>query len=184
VKETRILLTFNMENPYDKEQAMSDDPIKDVLRMLPYGFYAITSKNDSDVNAMVGTWLTQASFEPRLIVFALQKSAYSHQLISQGRVFTVNLFNGKNEDAIKPFTKSYEKDPDKLRGVEYNLTPETGCPILPNTSAWLECRVQQIVDIGGDHDLVVGEVVGAAVLEELEAAETLSLPDIGWSYAG
>jgi len=31
---------------------MSDDAIKDTLKMIPYGFYAVTSKSDDDVNAM------------------------------------------------------------------------------------------------------------------------------------
>jgi len=32
---------------------MSDDPIKDVLRRLPYGLYSITSRMDDEINAMV-----------------------------------------------------------------------------------------------------------------------------------
>ena len=39
---------------------MSDDKIKDALHMLPYGFYAIRSRNGDDVNIMVLTWLMQA----------------------------------------------------------------------------------------------------------------------------
>jgi flavin reductase (DIM6/NTAB) family NADH-FMN oxidoreductase RutF len=60
---------------------MTTDPIKEALQRLPYGFYSITSRNGDEVNAMVGNWLTQASFEPRLIVFGLAKKAYSHEVI-------------------------------------------------------------------------------------------------------
>ena len=47
-----------------------------------------------------------------------------------------------------------------------------------------EFKVIQIVDIGGDHDIVVGEPVGAEVLKESEVEDILTLPHIGWSYAG
>ena len=46
---------------------MSDDSIRDALKMMPYGFYAFTTKNGDDVNAMVVNWVSQMSYAPRLI---------------------------------------------------------------------------------------------------------------------
>lgn len=163
---------------------MSDDPIKDVLNMIPYGFYGITSRNGDEVNAMVANWLTQASFEPRLIALALQKTSHSYGVIEAGRVFAVNIFNKADEEAIKPFTKSRKKNPDKMKDAKYSEAPETGCPVIEGAAAYLECKVLQIVDTGGDHNIVVGEVVGAGVSKPGEAADSLTLVDIGWSYAG
>jgi flavin reductase (DIM6/NTAB) family NADH-FMN oxidoreductase RutF len=163
---------------------MSDDPIRDALRMMPYGFYAITSKSDDDVNTMVANWITQASFEPRLISLALQKTSYSHGLIESGKVFAVNMFKETDDEKIKPFTKGRAKDPDKMKNASFEPAPETGCPILDGAAAYVECRVIQIVDTGGDHDIVIGEPVGAEVFAAGDAADMLSLPDLGWSYAG
>ena len=56
---------------------MSDDKIKDALRMMPYGFYAFTTKHGDDVNAMVVNWVSQVSYTPRLIAVGLQKTSYS-----------------------------------------------------------------------------------------------------------
>ena len=163
---------------------MSDDKIKDALNMLPYGFYAIGSKSDDDVNLMVVNWLTQSSFSPRQVTFALSKTAYTHQVISSGRVFSVNIFNRADEDIIKGFTKSREKNPDKVKNASFTPGAETGCPIVEGAAAYLECRVVNIVDSGGDHDLIVGEVVGAGVTKEGDPADTLKLFELGWSYAG
>ena len=41
---------------------MSDDLIKDALRMMPYGFYAVSSRSEDDENAMVANWVMQTSF--------------------------------------------------------------------------------------------------------------------------
>jgi flavin reductase (DIM6/NTAB) family NADH-FMN oxidoreductase RutF len=163
---------------------MSGDPIKDVLRMMPYGFYSITSKAEDDVNAMVANWVTQVSFEPRLLALGIQKSCYTRELIGKSEVFVVNLFRKEDVDAIKPFTKGRSKNPDKMRDAQYEPAPETGCPVLEDSAAYVECRVARIVDTGGDHDIVLGEVVGAGVTKPGEASETLSLLDLGWSYAG
>ena len=163
---------------------MTDDQIKDALRMMPYGFYAIGSRSDNDTNIMVANWVMQTSFEPRQVTLGLAKSAHTHQVIAAGRVFSVNIFHQADADLIKGFTKSREKNPDKVADAHYTPGPQTGCPIIEGVAAYLECRVVNMFDSGGDHDLVVGEVVGAGVNKAGEASETLTLPDLGWSYAG
>jgi flavin reductase (DIM6/NTAB) family NADH-FMN oxidoreductase RutF len=163
---------------------MSNDPIKDALRMLPYGFYSITSRNEDEVNIMVANWFTQVSFEPRLVALGLQKTSYSHGLISKGRVFAVNMFNEEDEEHIIPFCKGRAKNPDKVTDATYTLSPVVHCPIVEGAAAYLECQVRDIVDINGDHDIVVAEVVGAGVSKPGDAGDTLSLPKLGWSYAG
>jgi flavin reductase (DIM6/NTAB) family NADH-FMN oxidoreductase RutF len=163
---------------------MSDDAIKNILNRIPYGFYSITSRSGDNVNAMVANWVTQASFEPRLLALGLQKSSYTHGLITQGGVFGVNLFLKEDAEKIKAFSKSRAKNPEKMEGVHYTAGPETGVPILEGTAGHIECRVQEIIDIGGDHDIVIGEVVGAGVTLDGDVKDTLTLPTVGWSYAG
>ena len=57
-------------------------------------------------------------------------------------------------------------------------------PVLDGAAAFLECKVVQMVDVGGDHDILVGEVISAEILKPGEVGDTLTLPDLGWSYAG
>lgn len=163
---------------------MSDDAIKDALQRLPYGFYSITSRRGDEVNAMVANWVMQVSFTPRLVALGLAKKAYSHEVISEGKVFGINIFNKGDEEAMMPFTKARAKRPDKMDTAVFTPAPQTGVPVLAGAAAFVECRVIQIVDVGGDHDLVIGEVVGAGILKPGDAADTLTLPHVGWNYAG
>lgn len=163
---------------------MTDDTIKEVLKRIPYGFYAITTRSGDDVNTMVANWVTQTSFTPRQVALGLDKTSYTYGLIEKGGVFAINIFLKDGADALKPFTKGRLKNPDKMKDVQYSDGSETGSPILESAAAYLECRVVRIVDTGGDHDIVVGEVVGAGVSTPGEAADTLRLLDLGWSYAG
>lgn len=163
---------------------MSTDKAKEALHRIPYGFYSITSRHGDEINAMVANWVMQASFTPRLVVVGLQKKAYSHQLISEGGVFAINIFNKTDQEAMMPFTKGRAKNPSKMDTAVYISAPETGCPILVGAAAYIECTLHSMVDIGGDHDLLVGQVVGASTLLEGSVQDTLTLLDVGWSYAG
>ena len=151
---------------------------------MPYGFYALTSKNGDDVNAMVVNWVSQMSYEPRLVAVGLQKSSYSHGVIEAGQVFGLNIFLEADKDAIMGVTKGRAKNPDKMTEATYSTAPETGVPVLEGAAAYLEFKVTQIIDVGGDHDIVVGEAVGAGVSKEADVTEVLSLVKLGWSYAG
>ncbi len=163
---------------------MSDDPIKDALLLMPYGFYAITSRSGDDVNTMVANWITQVSFEPRLVAIGLQKTSYSHGLIEKGRIFAINLFRDEDREFLMPFTKGRAKNPDKMIGAKYDEAPETGCPILDGAAAYLEFKVVDMIDIGGSHDILLGEAIGAGVIKSSDVADILTLPSLGWSYAG
>ena len=163
---------------------MSDDQIKGALRMMPYGFYGITTQAEGDENAMVANWVTQVSFEPRQVALGLQKTCYTRRLIEKSAVFSVNIFRKEDQEALKPFTKGRAKNPDKMKEAKFEQAPVTHCPVLEGSAAFLECQVVRIIDTGGDHEIVVAEVVGAGVTKPGEASETLTLPDLGWSYAG
>ena len=164
---------------------MSEDPIKDALTMIPYGFYCITTNDgEGEVNIMVANWLTQTSFSPRMLALGLAKNSYSYGLLQKGKVFAVNIFRKEDDRIIKTFTKSRERNPEKVSNASFTLSPNIACPVVEGAAAYLEVRVSKIVDVGGDHDMVIGEVIGAGVEKPGECADTLTLVDLGWSYAG
>ena len=107
---------------------MSDDKIKDALRMMPYGFYAFTTKNGDDVNAMVVNWVSQMSYAPRLLAVGIQKSCYSRGLLAVGGAFGLNLFLQADSDAIMGVTSGRAKKPEKMEAADYSAAPESGVP--------------------------------------------------------
>jgi len=163
---------------------MTEINVKKALQRLPYGLYGVTSRNGDEVNAMVITWITQVSFEPRMLAIAVQKTSYSYELIKEGQVFVLNIFNQEDFELIKPITKGRSKKPDKMEGIKYSMDSITGAPLLEEAAAYLECKVVNILDVGGDHNIIVGEVVGASIKKPGETKDTLTLTNIGWSYAG
>lgn len=163
---------------------MSEKMISEGLNMIPYGFYAVTSRSGEERNVMVLNWFSQVSFEPQHVVIGLQNTAFSMDLIEKSKTFVVNIFHKDRAEVIKQFTKSREKNPAKFEGANYSDGPVTGAPVLDEAAAYLECEIVQIVDTGSGHSAVIAKVVGAGVNQAMKADETLTLPDLGWSYAG
>lgn len=160
------------------------DPIAKLLRRMPYGFYALGSRNGADSNLMVFNWLTQVSFEPQLLAVGLQKSSYSYGLVSASRQFAINFFLAEDAELIKPFTKGRAKNPDKMKDAKFSPAPLTGAPIVDGAAGYLELEVVKIIETGGDHDIVLAKPIGGDVLKPGEAKNSLSLLHLGWSYAG
>ena len=68
---------------------------------------------------------------------------------------------------------------EKINGLSYGIGV-TGCPVFLDLPAYLECKVVEVVE-RGDHHVVMGEVIEAAVQNDLEP---LTLKETGWHYGG
>ncbi|SVC69557.1 uncharacterized protein METZ01_LOCUS322411, partial [marine metagenome] len=62
---------------------MDDDKRKEVLRMISYGVYVLTSKNGHDYGSATVTWVSQASFNPPMISVCLKKNSGVYLLVKE-----------------------------------------------------------------------------------------------------
>ena len=93
------------------------------------------------------------SFEPRNIAVGLQRTSFTHSIFEKGEVFTINILNKSDTEAIKSFTKSWAKNPNKVEDDVYTDGAETQSPFLDEAAAYLECKIVEVVVIRGDHDI-------------------------------
>jgi len=93
------------------------------------------------------------SLDPPLVLFCLDLKAMSFDAFGTASHFNINILADDQEELSSHFAKS---GTDKWAGVNFE-TSESGCPVLPNCIAVLECRKRDIHD-GGDHIIIVGEV--------------------------
>ena len=158
---------------------MDPEAKKKALRKIVHGVYVIGVRGEGKLNAFTATWVSQVSFEPPLVMIAVRKSSISHQMIEQSRVFVVNLLASGQKMLAQHFLKPAHLGGDKLQGIPHR-PGVTGAPILEEAAAYVECRVREI-HTGGDHSIVIGEVIEAGVHQD---AEPLTLKETGWSYGG
>ncbi len=152
---------------------------KKALRKIVHGVYVVGVQAEGRLNAFTATWVTQVSFQPPLVVIGVRKDGVSYAMIEKSRVFVLNFLGPDQKPLAQHFLKPAHLGGDKLEGVRYRLG-KTGAPILEEAIAYVECEVREIRP-GGDHAVVIGEVVEAGVFRD---ADPLALKETGWQYGG
>lgn len=155
-----------------------------VLWSFPSGLYVVGSRHQDKRNLMTLNWFTQVSFDPKLVAIAVENTAFTHELITASRAFTMNTVDREDRAIVRKFTKPVEVDTvaSTLNGFAYHDGPATGAPILDRAPAFLECQVRQQVECG-DHTLFMGEIVNAGFQTD-EATPVLRMEDTRMNYGG
>ena len=151
------------------------------LRMITYGLYVLTARSGDEIAAGTVNWLSQASFNPPLVMVALKRGSRLHDLVEKSGGFAVNILESGQKDVAAAFFGPSKVEGSRINGYEFESAPNTKAPILKDLPAWFECRVVDKVE-KGDHTVFVGEVVEAGVRRE--NAKPLVMWETGWYYGG
>ena len=154
---------------------------KQALGMLVHGLYIVAAGQNEAAVANGVTWLTQASFQPPLIMAAIRVDGRLHDAIQQTGAFAVNLVAAHQKDMVGTFFKPAETRENTINGYEFEPGPATNSPIFLDVPAWFEVRVRHSFH-GGDHTVFIAEVVEAGVRDP--DASPLALHDTPWQYGG
>ena len=159
-------------DPQDKKLA---------LRAVNYGLYVLTATDGSEYGAGGVNWLSQASFDPPLVMAAVKADSGSAAIIAKTGAFAVSVLAEDQLDIGKAFFRSTTVEGDEINGQAFEPGPETGAPLITACPYWFECRVTDTV-ARGDHTVFVAEVVGAGVRDA--DSTPLLLRSTGMNYGG
>ncbi len=153
---------------------------KTVLRKFTYGMYVVTCADSEQTGAFTANWLSQASFDPPLVMVSVEKDAHSLPIIQNSGIFTVNVLETGQRRLAGHFGKKTAKVGDKLADIEHYQT-ESSQPILNDAVGYAVCRVINEMD-AGDSVVVLGEVIEAGV--HREDADPLTMAEAGFRHSG
>ena len=130
--------------------------LRRALGYFPTGVTVITTldASGSPVGVTASSFNT-VSLEPPLILWCIAKDAYSAEAFEAAEYFAVNVLGNQQADVSNNFARQSE---DKFDGIAF-ASGRGGSPLLENTAAFFECKTWKFYD-GGDHTIVVGEVLG------------------------
>lgn len=151
------------------------------LRAINYGLYIVTSVHDGEYAAAGINWLTQASFDPPLVVAGIKADSETRSVVQRAGSFVVNVLGEDQADVAKAFFRPTVVEDGLLNGLPFRPAPTSGAPVLADLPYWFEARVTDTVD-RGDHTIFVGEVVGAGVHDD--SVVPLVLRSTGMNYGG
>jgi len=160
---------------------MDPNAKKTALRMIPYGLYVLTGESKSgEVAAATVNWVTQASFNPPLVVVGVKADSGTHGIIKDAGAFALNILGKGQQGPAFAFFKAVTRDGNTINGEKFRKG-STGAPILEAVPAFVECKLLETVE-KGDHSIFIGEVVDAGVANEIAGRPddaTLWLKDLG-----
>ncbi len=158
---------------------MNDAAKQRVLQRFTYGLYLLTVKHEADEHGITATWVSQASFDPPMVVAAVESTSRTIELIRDAHHFAINVFHEGQREVAEKLGRAAGAA-HTLKGIKTKPAPVSGAPVLADALGWLECRVVATLP-SGDHTLVLGEVVEAGV--EHEAAGPLTMAEAGLTYS-
>jgi flavin reductase (DIM6/NTAB) family NADH-FMN oxidoreductase RutF len=122
------------------------------------GVTIVTTRDpDGAPRGFTASGFTSLSLDPRLLLICVDNRSATLAAIEACGAFVVNILGEAQRELAQRFASRVE---DKFAGVAWH-PGDTGSPVLEQTLAHAECRVFRLVE-GGDHTIVIGEVVAAA----------------------
>ena len=179
-----------MKRDSDNRLVTDSSELTQTLKKITYGFYVLTTKADADdiqsrdkdyYAAGLVSWVSQCSFDPPMVMVAVQKQSDLNETIHKSKVFAINILGKADKPMISPFSKDTKVEESRLNGYKFT-EGETGSPLLNDVPAFIECELQKVVDSEADHVIFIGKVVAASMRNPV--AEPLMEWETEYHYGG
>ncbi|MSQ41468.1 MAG: flavin reductase [Dehalococcoidia bacterium] len=163
---------------------MSDAPALDarafrtLLGRFATGVTVVTSVDGGTPLGMTANAFSSVSLNPLLVLVCVDRKASMYEPLLRSGHFAVNILAADQQPVAAFFARSGRgvDGGGSMGGVQYRMG-KTGSPLIEGSLGWLDCRVWRQYD-GGDHTILVGEVVDM----ELTTSDAVPLLFFGGGY--
>jgi flavin reductase (DIM6/NTAB) family NADH-FMN oxidoreductase RutF len=125
------------------------------------GIVVIAATVDGIAHAMTVSAFTAVSLDPVLVLVCVEKVARFHDAILAAETWAVSVLDENSEKTARWLATRGRPLDGQLDGHPHHPGTATGAPILDTLLSAMECRTHAVHD-GGDHSIVVGEVLAVA----------------------
>ena len=153
--------------------SLSRKDLKNAYARWATGVTIVTARAGDRIHGMTVSAFTEVSLDPPLVLVCIDKTSVTQALITEGKVFAVNILERGQADLSKIFA-STEHEERRFADLEFR-TGITGAPLLAGTVANLDCQLAATHD-AGDHFIFVGAVVDLQLFD----GEPLMFHDRGY----
>lgn len=135
------------------------DAFRRAAGRFPTGIVVVSTATDGVGHAMTVNAFTSVSLEPLLVLFCAERVARFHDAVLAAGLWAVSVLDEESEKTARWLATRGRPLTGQLDAIPHRPGPLTGAPILDAALAALECRTTAVYD-GGDHSIVLGEVIG------------------------
>jgi flavin reductase (DIM6/NTAB) family NADH-FMN oxidoreductase RutF len=154
---------------------------KKVLRDFTYGLYAVTAAHNGERGVFTANWLSQASFEPPLVMLSVENDSSTLPLIRASGRFGICPLDESQKALAGALGRPKTRAGDKYATLELaTVDTESNVPALADTLGYVVCEVQS-ESPAGDSVVFIAEVVEARSFSD---ASPLEMREAGFRHAG
>lgn len=135
------------------------------LQKMIYGHYILTalkpaneleSREKDYIAAGIVNWASQISFDPTMVMIAVEKESDLNETINYSEHFTLHYLAKDQTDLVAKFSGKSEISEQKINGVPFEKKNKEA--ILPDLLGYATFKVEKFENVG-DHSIYFGSLV-------------------------
>ncbi len=134
--------------------------------LLPMPVVLVGANVNDRPNFLTIAYVGIVSHTPAMIEIALRKNRFSSAGIKKNQTFSVNAASTALVDATDYCGIYSGEKVDKSQVFEVFYGELQTAPMIAESPLNLECRLAKVLDLGGSHEVFIGEIVEAYSSEE------------------
>ena len=139
-------------------------PMEQAVGRIVGSVCVLTAKQGEVSTGMLGSWVSQATFDPPGISLAIAKDRAVETLLYPGSKFVLNIIGeGNQQDYVKHFRKSFAPGEDRFSNFT-TTEADNGGIILADGIAYLECSASKRMECG-DHWVIYATVDNGKLMQ-------------------
>ncbi len=139
-------------------------PMEQAVGRIVGSVCVITAQQGEIATAMMGAWVSQATFNPPGLTIAIAKERAIESLLHSGNKFALNIIaEGNQQEYIRHFRKNFAPGEDRFKGFG-TIRADNGCTVFTDAIAYLECTVSQRMECG-DHWVIYATVDNGKLIQ-------------------
>ncbi|MGB9012483.1 MAG: flavin reductase family protein [Aeromicrobium sp.] len=146
--------------------AVDDATFRAALSRFGSGVTVVSTVLDGVDHLMTASAFTSVSLDPPMVLVCSHRTSRFHDAVLEAGTWGVSILAERGMKTSAWFAHRGRPLEDQLSGIAHHRGT-SGVALLDEALGWLECRTQA-VHYGGDHAIIVGEVVAAGVMQNAD----------------
>lgn len=145
---------------------VSPTEFRRTLSSFATGVTVVTTTVGGILHGMTANAFASVSLDPLLVLVCVDRAAGMHELLQRAGAFAVTVLAADQIELSVWFaTRRRPSGQEQFDGIGWRPAPVTGCPVLSEGLAFVDCHLTAVHD-GGDHSIFLGKVVDLGSLKQ------------------
>lgn len=139
-----------------------------------------TIDQEGKYNMNICTYVTAISMKPKQFAIAVYKGTKTYENIKQSKTCILQLLGEHQSGAIRNLGKSsgFNKDKVAIVNKKHPIIITQDLAVMSDSLGYCVIEYDQIIETGGDHDVIIGNVISYKNLNEGEVLTTKKLGEL------